>query len=336
MKPFDYPHRRYNPLQDEWVLVSPQRAMRPWKGAVEKPQVRDIPAYDKKCYLCPGNKRISGIVNPTYPDTFVFPNDFQAIEPTTPVFEESRHNNLFHMHSVKGECRVVCFSPKHNLTLGEMSPEAIARVVMTWQEQTSELGKLYQWVQIFENKGDIMGCSNPHPHSQIWASDRIPSEIERESQTQRVYFEKNGKPLLMDYLQAELKEKKRIVLENEDWVVLVPYWALWPFETILLPKAHISRFDLIPPEQVKTLSDITKRLLVKYDSLFHTIFPYTMGWHFAPFDGQANEHWQLHAHYYPPLLRSATIKKFVVGYEMLGEAQRDITPEWATLRLREL
>jgi UDPglucose--hexose-1-phosphate uridylyltransferase len=336
MKQYNYPHRRYNPLKDEWILVSPQRAKRPWKGAVEKPQIRNTPSYDPKCYLCPGNKRISGEINLLYKETYVFPNDFQAVEPRTPEYHEESLEGIFQMKSVTGECRVVCFSPQHNKTLTHMSDDEIVKVLITWKEQISELSKKYEWIQIFENKGEIMGCSNPHPHAQIWATSTIPSEVQKEDQNQKIYLKKTNNNLLATYLKHELKEKKRVVLQNANWAVIVPYWALWPFETMILPKKEIQQFEELDEESLQDLSLIMKQILNKYDNLFQTIFPYTMGWHFAPYNGKKNDHWLMHAHFYPPLLRSASIKKFVVGYEMLGETQRDITPEWAALRLQEL
>lgn len=336
MKQFDFPHRRYNPLKGEWVLVSPQRSKRPWKGAFDKPQIRNVPKYDPKCYLCPGNKRINGLTNPDYKDTFVFSNDFQAVEPETPIYEEVAENGIFQIHSTKGECRVVCFSPAHNKTLTHMAENEIAKVLATWKEQITELSKKYNWVQVFENKGEIMGCSNPHPHSQIWATSTVPSEVEKEDINQKKYFQKTGSNLLKTYLEKELKEQKRLVLENDHWAVIVPFWALWPFETIIIPKDDIKRFNEMSAQSLESLAQILKKMLTKYDNLFHTIFPYTMGWHFAPFNTEENNHWRLHAHIFPPLLRSAIIKKFVVGYEMLGEPQRDITPELAAIKLREV
>ncbi len=336
MKQFDFPHRRYNPLKDEWVLVSPQRSGRPWKGAVEKPRIRNLPKYKSSCYLCPGNKRINGLTNPDYKDTFVFSNDFQAVEPETPIYEEVAENGIFQIHSTKGECRVVCFSPEHNKTLTHMAENEIAKVLATWKEQITELSKKYNWVQVFENKGEIMGCSNPHPHSQIWATSTVPSEVEKEDINQKKYFQKTGSNLLKTYLEKELKEQKRLVLENDHWAVIVPFWALWPFETIIIPKDDIKRFNEMSAQSLESLAQILKKMLTKYDNLFYTIFPYTMGWHFAPFNTEENNHWRLHAHIFPPLLRSAIIKKFVVGYEMLGEPQRDITPELAAIKLREV
>ena len=333
----EHPHRRYNPLSGEWVMVSPHRAKRPWQGQVERPAPEDRPTYDPNCYLCPGNTRTSGIQNPQYEHTYVFTNDYAAILPDTP--DASQDNGLLQMESVRGTCRVLCFSPRHDLSLPEMAVEDIRRVVDAWAEQIAELGQSYKWVQVFENKGAVMGCSMPHPHGQIWAVDSLPNEPYKEDRRQREYYEKNGKSLLLAYAELESKVGERTVIENEEWLAVVPYWAVWPFETILLPKRHVPRLpDLSQPERL-SLSQTLKDLLTRYDNLFETSFPYSMGWHGAPFteDGlSSGDYWQLHAHFYPPLLRSATVKKFMVGYEMLAEAQRDLTAEQAAQRLREL
>jgi len=290
--------------------------------------------YEPECYLCPGNKRAGGEVNPEYKSTFVFKNDFSALLPEIP--ETPRLNSdLFLIEGVTGECRVICFSPKHNITLPEMSVTEIRKVVDLWVEQSKELGKKYLWVQVFENKGEIMGCSNPHPHGQIWAGSSIPNEPLKEMLNQDEYYDKNKKTLLLDYLDEELQKKERIVVENDHWAVLVPFWAIWPFETLMIPKFQISRIQDLEKEKMDSLALILKQHLVKYDNLFKTSFPYTMGWHSAP-DGLDQKAWQLHAHFYPPLLRSAEVKKFMVGYEMLAEAQRDITPEQAADTLKNL
>lgn len=333
--PTYHPHRRYNPLTGEWVQVSPHRTKRPWRGQVEKTPPEILPTYDPNCYLCPGNQRAGGVTNPQYESTFVFTNDFAALLPDTPPAGESEHF-LFRIQSTQGTCRVICFSPRHDLTLPEMTVEDIHRVVNVWAEQVEQLGGDYRWVQVFENKGLIMGSSNPHPHGQVWAIDSLPNEAAKEDQHQRAYLREHGRPLLLDYADLELKKQVRVLIENEDWLVIVPYWAFWPYETLLLPRRHILRLPDLEQNERQTLSDILKRLLTRYDNLFETSFPYSMGWHGAPTDQNDYPHWQLHAHFYPPLLRSATVKKFMVGYEMLAEVQRDLTPEGAGERLREL
>ncbi len=331
----EQPHRRLNQLTGEWVLVSPHRNRRPWQGKVEKLPLEDLPEYDPTCYLCPGNERAGGARNPNYTSTFVFTNDFAALLPEIHHLE-SPENPLLAMQSIHGTSRVICFSPRHDLTLPEMDLQDIRNVVDDWCEQTIELSRQYTWVQIFENKGAIMGCSNPHPHGQIWASDRIPNEPAKEDHHQRQYYREHVHPLLLDYLDLELKVKERLVLESEHWVALVPYWAIWPFETLLLPRRQVRRLPDLREVERADLTQSLKRLLIKYDNLFETSFPYSMGWHGAPALDSDQSHWQLHAHFYPPLLRSATVKKFMVGYEMLGEAQRDLTAEQAAQRLREL
>ncbi len=331
---FQHPHRRYNALKDEWVLVSPQRTQRPWLGQVEKTADDNHPQYDPQCYLCPGNARAGGLQNPPYENTFVFTNDFAAL---TPGFTQTAapETNLLKAQPVNGTCRVICFSPRHDLTLAEMQPWEIRQVVEVWMQQTAELGKEYAWVQLFENKGAMMGCSNPHPHGQIWAQDVLPNEATREDRTQRAYLETHARTLLEDYLAEEIKAGERVVLENPDWVVVVPFWAVFPFETLLLPRRHVLRLPELTEPERNSLAQILKKLLVRYDNLFQTSFPYSMGWHGAPYLDQV-EHWQLHAHFYPPLLRSATVRKFMVGYELLSEAQRDLTAEQAAERLRSL
>ncbi|MDP8298534.1 MAG: UDP-glucose--hexose-1-phosphate uridylyltransferase [Candidatus Tantalella remota] len=333
--PKDSPHRRYNILTGEWILVSPHRAERPWLGEKEALPPDTRPEYDEKCYLCPGNTRAGGEKNPKYDSTYVFTNDYAALLPEKEVSIDVS-DPLFRTEWVNGTCRVICFSPRHDLTLAGMSTGEIRKVVDTWAEQTMELGKTYKWVQVFENKGAIMGCSNPHPHSQIWAGSALPDEPNKEDRTQAKYFEKNGTVLLTDYLEKELDSGERVVLENERWAVLVPFWAVWPFETILLPKRRVSRIIDLSDDERDLLAKILKIHLTGYDKLFGTSFPYTMGWHGAPFIEYDHPYWQLHAHYYPPLLRSATVKKFMVGYEMLGEPQRDITAEQAAERLRKV
>ncbi|RRD91008.1 UDP-glucose--hexose-1-phosphate uridylyltransferase [Conchiformibius steedae] len=330
-----HPHRRYNPLIGEWVLVSPHRAKRPWQGQQEHADTAVKPSYDPDCYLCPRNTRSNGTPNPDYHEPYVFDNDFSALLPDTPHGGEY-DGALFRSHSVRGISRVICFSPDHAKTLPELDVAQIARVVRVWQAQAQELGERYQWVQIFENKGAVMGCSNPHPHGQIWASDFLPQLPARAAACQAEYFQQHQRALLADYAAAEQQKRQRIVVETEYWLAVVPYWAAWPFETLLLPKFPVQRITDLSPAQADDLALALKQLTTRYDNLFHTSFPYSMGFHGAPFDGQNHPEWQLHAHFYPPLLRSATVRKFMVGYEMLAEAQRDLTPEQAAARLAAL
>jgi len=335
--PTEHPHRRRNVLNGDWVLVSPHRTKRPWQGQVERTPPDDRPAYDPKCYLCPGNERAGGRQNPPYTSTFVFDNDFAALladGPRGPVGDDG----FFQAEGETGVCRVICFSPRHDLTLPQMAVADIRRVVDVWSEQVVELGAnpAINYVQLFENKGAVMGCSNPHPHGQIWASSSVPLEPAKEDEQQRAYLARKGTPLLLDYLTAELANGERIVVENEHWVALTPYWAVWPFETMLLPRRHVCCVPDLTDDERDALAAILKRLLTRYDNLFETSFPYSMGWHGQPTDGNEHPHWQLHAHFYPPLLRSATVKKFMVGYEMLANPQRDITAEQAADRLRQM
>ena len=329
------PHRRRNPLTGEWIICSPQRALRPWNGQREAVAVAKRPAHDPGCHLCPGSARSSGAVNPPYDAPYVFDNDFRALVDNPRPRADAQHPLLAHAE-IDGTCRVICFSPRHDLSLAQMSPAQIEQVVATWVSQSAELGARYRWVQVFENKGAAMGCSNPHPHGQIWAMDHVPTLPAQEDAHQRAYFGEHGRPLLADYLAAELAGGDRIVCHNADWVALVPYWAAWPFETLLLPRFPVARLRELPAARRPLLAAILKSLLCRYDNLFTTDFPYSMGWHGAPETPDSAAPWLLHAHFFPPLLRSAIVRKFMVGFEMLAEAQRDLTPETAAARLREV
>ncbi len=330
----EHPHRRFNPLRGDWVLVSPHRTKRPWLGQVEKPSLEKRPAHDPKCYLCPGNSRAGNLVNPKYDSTFVFTNDFSALLPDTPA-SDSPTDGLRRTEPARGECRVICFSPRHDLTLAEMAVSDILKVIEVWMAQSVELGAKYRWVQIFENKGAVMGCSNPHPHGQIWAGNFLPNEVAAEDREQRNY-QKQQAPLLLEYADKELQSGQRVVVKNTHWLAVVPFWAVWPFEILLMPLRPVSRLQDLSAPECAGLAQVLRELLIRYDNLFETSFPYSMGWHGAPNGDGDFSHWQLHAHFYPPLLRSATVKKFMVGYEMLAEPQRDLTPEQAADRLRRL
>ena len=334
---FETPHRRLNPLTGEWVLVSPQRARRPWLGQVEKVPPEHLPAYDPTCYLCPGNERAGGKCNPDYRSTFVFDNDFPALLPPEKGEDSpTAENPLFTVQAESGLCRVVCFSPRHDLTLPELPQVAVEEVVRTWSAQTQELGKLevIQYVQVFENKGAMMGCSNPHPHSQIWANNHMPVEPHKELLYQDRHLQEHGTCLLCDALEAERQSGERIVAANPHFTALVPFWAVWPFELLVIPHRHIPTLYALIPTEVSALADILRRVTARYDNLFETSFPYSMGFHQQPTDGLEHPSWHLHAHFYPPLLRSATVRKFMVGYELLAMPQRDLTPETAAERLR--
>ena len=331
------PHRRFNPLRKEWVLVSPHRVERPWQGQVEESRVEELPQYDPDCYLCPGNVRAGGVRNPVYQGTFVFDNDFAALRSD---FADGKfaHSELLRAESEAGKCRVVCFSPRHDLTLARMSVAEIRAVVDTWCEEFEQLGSQprVRAVQIFENRGAMMGCSNPHPHGQIWANETVPDELAREIASQKEYYQRQKSFLLEDYLRLELEQNERMVCANQHFVALVPFWAVWPFETLLISRRRVTSLPELGGEERAGLADILRRLTVRYDNLFRTSFPYTMGFHQRPTDEAAYPEFHLHAHFYPPLLRSATVRKFMVGYEMLAMPQRDITPETASARLREL
>jgi len=330
----DHPHRRYNPLSGDWLLVSPHRNKRPWQGMEESSHWQESPAYQPDCYLCPGNDRAGGASNPEYTGTYVFTNDFAALQPGIPEAAPG-DDPLFQLEAERGTCRVVCFAPDHSKTLPLLTQAEVRGVVDTWIEEVEQLGQDYPWVQVFENKGAQMGCSNPHPHGQIWAQSRLPSLVAREHEQQHSYYQKQGRPMLLDYVERELQLEERLVEVNDHWVALVPYWAAWPFELLVLPRQARSRITELSGPERDSLSDLLRKVTARYDNLFACSFPYSMGWHGAPFTGEDASPWQLHAHFYPPLLRSASVRKFMVGYEMLGEPQRDITAEQAAKRLRE-
>jgi UDPglucose--hexose-1-phosphate uridylyltransferase len=333
----EYSHRRFNPLTREWLVVSPHRTKRPWQGQQEEPNREIAPSYDPKCYLCPGNERAGGHRNPDYQHTFVFDNDFAALQPDAPSGDVNERD-LIIAQSERGICRVLCFSPDHSLTLARMRSDDIKLVVDEWVDQYLDLGRkeFITHVQIFENRGEMMGASNPHPHGQIWATESVPDEPAKELDAQRAYHDDHGSCLLCDYLKIELERRERIVFENDSFAVLVPFWAVWPFEVMLLPKDHRTSIDEFTSDQRAGLADALKRLTTRYDNLFQTPFPYSMGFHQKPTDGAEYPFLHFHAHFYPPLLRSATVRKFMVGFEMLGTPQRDITAESAAERLRAL
>lgn len=328
-----HPHRRRNPLTDRWVLVSPQRNLRPWQGQQDAPDRAPTLAHDPHCHLCPGNTRAQGERNPDYRGPHVFDNDFPALWAQAPE-PEVADDPLLRAAPARGVSRVLCFSHDHSLTLPELSSAARRAVVQTWCSQVDELGRRWPWVQVFENKGAMMGCSNPHPHGQIWATDRLPDEAAAEDKAQRAWFTQRGTALLLDYALREGAAQERTVCSNAHWLAVVPWWATWPFETLVLPRQAVARLPALLPDQQDSLADLLGELTARYDNLFGCSFPYSMGWHGAPFNCDDTRPWQLHAHFYPPLLRSAQIRKFMVGYEMLAEAQRDLTPEQAAAALR--
>jgi UDPglucose--hexose-1-phosphate uridylyltransferase len=330
------PHRRYNPLLDEWVLCSPHRLARPWQGQVEATAPDTRPTYDPACYLCPGNTRANGEVNPCYTSTFAFDNDFPALLPAPEPDATAPDDILHRVAPATGVCRVLCFSPRHDLTLGDMDEVEIRLVVDAWADEVTRLQAMdgMAYVQVFENKGAVMGCSNPHPHGQIWATRHVPTIPAKKLASQAAYLAARGRDLLGDYLEREMADETRLVCGNDHWQVLVPFWAVWPFETMILPRRPVGSLPELAGEERDALAAMLKDLNVRYDALFGTSFPYSMGWHGAPNDGRAHPSCRLHAVYFPPLLRSATVRKFLVGYEMTAEPQRDVTPELAAERLR--
>jgi UDPglucose--hexose-1-phosphate uridylyltransferase len=335
----EQPHRRRNPLTGEWVLVSPHRMRRPWQGQVESPSVERRPAYDPTCYLCPGNERSGGARNPAYTGAWAFDNDFAALQPFDAIAEQNPgDDDLLVAAPESGVCRVICFSPRHDLSLPDLSAPAMRAVVDLWAEEYRRLGARpdIAHVQIFENKGEAMGCSNPHPHGQIWAQQSVPREPAREGEMQRAHHDRHGRTLLSDYLRVELAREERVVCANDGFVALVPFWAVWPFETLVVSRRPVAHLGQLTDDEREQLGDIVRRVTTRYDNLFQVSFPYSAGIHQAPTDGAAHDAWHLHLHFYPPLLRSATVRKFLVGYEMLGEPQRDLTPESAAERLRAM
>ena len=331
-----HPHRRYNILTCEWILVSPHRTKRPWQGKTESTAKKEKIAYDAECFLCPTNTRINGVVNDDYKNTNVFANDFGALLKDTPNFDFN--NGLLKAEGESGICKVICFSPNHSLTIPDMEVEDLVKVVETWQEEYAELGSnpAINYVQIFENKGAIMGCSNPHPHGQIWAQRSIPTEIQKKTNTQKYFYQKEGASLLQTYIEQEIKEGVRIICENENFVTLIPFWAVWPYEAMIVPKRHMATIGELTTSEKKDFAQQLKIVTQKYDALFDTSFPYSSGIHQAPTDGEDYSEWHWHMSFYPPLLRSATVKKFMVGYEMFAMPQRDITAEMAAKQLQAL
>lgn len=328
-------HRRVNPLTGEPVLVAANRTDRPWLGAEDAVTPRQRPSFDPDCYLCPGNERVGGALNADYQSTWSFTNDFPSLRPETVAPSERRHR-LLAGEPARGTCRVLCYSPRHDLTMARMSTDQILAVIDLWRDQLTELAPEYAWVQVFENRGDQMGASNPHPHGQLWASSHLPSQPLLEDATQRRALAEYGIPLLVEYAELEVEEHERVVVADDEWVAVVPWWAVWPFETLVLPRRHVARLTDLDDAQRLSLARTLQQLLRRYDALFGVPFPYSMGWHGAPGLAGDDAHWQVHAHFYPPLLRSATVRKFMVGYEMLADVQRDLTAEEAAQRLRDV
>jgi UDPglucose--hexose-1-phosphate uridylyltransferase len=332
------PHRRFNPLTREWVLVSPHRTERPWQGQTEPQEPESTQSYDPNCYLCPGNTRAGGAHNPSYSHTFVFDNDFAALQPDTPAAQvDVGGRGILVAQSESGICRVVCFSPRHDLTLSRMSPQDIRAVIEVWIEQFKNLSRqpAINYVQIFENRGSMMGCSNPHPHGQIWATSTIPNEPRKEQEAFASYQEQHGACLLCEYAKLEEVSGERLVCGNEHFLAVVPFWAIWPYEILLVSKRHLGSMSVLDEAARSALADILKSITNRYDNLFQVSCPYSMGFHQQPTDETGHPEWHFHAHFFPPLLRSASIRKFMVGFEMLGSPQRDITPEYAAERLRQ-
>lgn len=328
-------HRRYNPLTRDWVLVSPQRLDRPWRGHKQEPVAPVATAYDPTCYLCPGNPRAGGAKNPPYERTFVFDNDFPSL--TTGATNHAHTHGLLIAHAEQGICRVLCFSPRHDASIPDLTPAAVRGIVDACVNQFLELGAVPRitHVQIFENRGAIMGASNPHPHCQIWANATVPDIAWREQASQADYLSRRGACLLCDYLSIERDRNDRVVCANDEFTAVVPFWAVWPFEMLVLPNRHVSALDGLTENERNALADILQQVTRRYDNLFDTVCPYSMGFHQRPTDDEAHPEWHLHAHYYTPVLRSAAVHKFMVGYELLASPQRDLTPEVAAATLRE-
>ena len=333
----DFPHKRYNPLTGEWVKVSPHRTKRPWNGQREESSRNILPVFDEGCYLCPGNERAGGVKNPDYKGVYVFNNDFAALLPDTETIEENE-NDFIKGKTEKGLCRVICYTDKHNITMAQMQTADIINIINIWKKEYLYLAEkdFINHVQIFENKGAVMGCSNPHPHGQIWAEEYIPNLPAAEITNQKNYFDKHKSPLLCDYAEYESRKEERIIYKNSSFIAVVPYWAVWPFETMILPLRHITSIDQLTENETEDFADIFKKTTVKYDNLFKTSFPYSMGIHQNPVDGKDYHYTQMHVHFAPPLLRSATVKKFMVGYELMAMPQRDITAEKSAEVLRSL